>query len=210
MKLINKTNLKEDLLRKFIQEVAKREMVPLKHATFTIIYRRISCHGTYIGGSAYLGMPPRIKIKIPKDVPINKTELGYVISHELCHSQGLRHRQMKNSIYSRRYARKHGEEWEKHYLWANNLPLEIQPAVKIIKPTPDQTIRLKLDRCLKMVNKWYIKAKISQTLLKKWKQKSNYYEKIHKNKNFDRTCIFISDYSGTVCIFRLLSEQALE
>jgi hypothetical protein len=84
---------------------------------------------------------------------------------------------MKNSIYSRRYSIKHGEDWKKHYLWANELPLEIQPAVKKIKPTPDQTIRLKLDRCLKMVNKWYTRVKISQTLLKKWKQKSSYYSR---------------------------------
>lgn len=177
MKLVNKTNLREDHLRAFIRRVAKEEMVSLKNATITVIYRRISCRGTYIGGLAYLGMPPRIKIKIPKDVPVDKVELGYVLAHEMAHSQGLRHKQMKNPIYSRRYARKYGKDWRQFYGWVNDLPLENKPVEEKIKPTPDQTIRLKLDRCLKMVNKWYTKAKISQTLLKKWKQKSSYYEK---------------------------------
>jgi len=175
MKLINKTHLKSDQLKKFIREVAKKEMVNLKNATFTFVYRR--GHKEYISGFAFYGMPARVTIKIPRDKTVDNVELAYLVSHELAHSQGLRHKQMKNSIYSRRYARKHGEEWERHYLWANDLPLEIQPAVKKIKPTPDQTIRLKLDRCLKMVNKWYTKAKISQTLLKKWKQKSSYYSR---------------------------------
>lgn len=177
MKLINKTNLRIDQLRKFIREAARREMVPLRHATITVIYRRISCRGTYIGGRAYLGMPPRIKIKIPKNIPVDKVELGQVISHELAHAQGLRHKQMKNAIYSRRYANKYGTDWRQFYGWANDLPLERKPVEEKIKPAPDQTIRLKLDKCLKMVNKWYTKARISQVLLKKWEQKSHYYER---------------------------------
>lgn len=180
MKLINKTNLKSDQLRIFIREVARREMVPLKHAVFTIIYRRISCRGAYIGGVAFLGMPPRIKIKIPRNIPIDKVELGYVLAHEMAHSQGLRHKQMRNPIYSRRYARKHGKDWRQFYGWANNLPLENKPAEEKIKPTPDQTIRHKLDRCLKMANKWCSKIKRSQSIYKKWKQKSSYYAKKFK------------------------------
>lgn len=177
MKLINKTNLRTDHLRAFVNRVAKEEMVDLKHAMFTVIYRRISSRGAYIGGFAYYGLPPRVTIKIPKDIPVDKVELGYVVAHEMAHAQGLRHKQMRNSRYSRRYSIKHGEDWRQHYLWANELPLEIQPAVKKIKPAPDQTIRLKLDKCLKMVNRWYTKVKISQTLLKKWKRKSNYYSR---------------------------------
>ena len=177
MKLINKTNLRTDHLRAFVNRVAKEEMVELKHATFTVIYRRISSRGAYIGGFAYYGLPPRVTIKIPKDIPIDKVELAYVMAHEMAHAQGLRHKQMRNSRYSRRYSIRNGEDWKKHYLWANELPLEIQPAVKKIKPTPDQTIRLKLDRCLKRQNQWGTKVKRSQTIYRKWKQRSQYYER---------------------------------
>ena len=177
MKLINKTNLRTDHLRVFVNRVAKEEMVELKHATFTVIYRRISSRGAYIGGFACYGLPPRVTIKIPKDIPVDKVELAYVMAHEMAHAQGLRHKQMRNSRYSRRYSIRNGEDWKKHYLWANDLPLERKPVEEKIKPTPDQTIRLKLDRCLKMVNRWYTRVKISQTLLKKWKQKSSYYSR---------------------------------
>lgn len=177
MKLINKTNLRTDHLRAFVRRVAKEEMVDLKYATFTIIYKRISCRGSYIGGFACYGTPPRVTLKVPKDIPIDKVELAYVAAHEMAHSQGLHHRQMRNSIYSRRYSIKHGEDWRQHYLWANDLPLDLKPTKEKIKPTFDQTIRLKLDRCLKRQNQWSTKVKRSQTIYRKWKQRYQYYER---------------------------------
>ena len=177
MKLRNKTDLKTDQLQHFIREVAKREMVELKDAVFTVVYRRISCHGAYIGGYAYYGMPPRVTLKVPKDIHIDRVELAYVVAHELGHSQGLHHNQMRNAIYSRRYAAKHNLDWRQHYLYAEEIPLE-RELLKVAIPVPkDLVIQQKRDKCLKMVNKWGTKIKRSQNIYKKWKQKTAYYER---------------------------------
>jgi len=168
MKLINNTNYRTDHLRAFVRRVAKEEMVDLKNSTFTFIYRR--GNSERVAGFALIGMPARVTIKIRRDKPVDKVVLAYLLSHELCHSQGLHHRQMRNPRYSWR----HGE-WRSHYLWVAELPLDLKTVVEKIQPTSDQTIRLKLDRCLKRVSQWSVKVKRSQTLLKKWKQRAQYY-----------------------------------
>jgi hypothetical protein len=177
MKLINKTNLRSDQLNNFIREVAKKEMVDLKDGIFTIIYRRISSRGTYIGGYAYYGLPARVTIKVPKNVPIDKVELAYVIAHELCHTQGLKHKQMKNAIYNRRYANKHKIDWKQHYLWANDLPLEIETKNSINAVPKNIIIQQKRDKCLKMMNKWNFKIKAASKAYIKWRRKTKYYER---------------------------------
>jgi len=174
MNLINKTNLRTDQLQHLIKEVAKREMVDLKDAIFTIIYRRGGRNG--IAGYAYYGLPARVTLKVPKDFQIDKVELAYVISHELCHTQGLRHKQMKNAIYSRHYAHKHNIDWRQHYLWANDLPLEVT-LVKVITPIPkSQIIQQKRDKCKRAMDKWENKVERSQNCYLKWRRKFMYYE----------------------------------
>ncbi|MFA5366113.1 MAG: M57 family metalloprotease, partial [Candidatus Bathyarchaeia archaeon] len=114
MKITNKTDLQNDQLSCFIREVAKREMVNLKGSVFHVVYRRGGRNG--IAGYAYYGLPARVTLKIPKDFQLDKVELAYVIAHEFCHTQGLRHNQMKNAVYSRRYADKNNIDWRQHYL----------------------------------------------------------------------------------------------
>jgi len=172
--IINKTDLKTDQLRQLIKEVAKRELVDLKDATFTIVHRRGGRNG--IAGYAYYGLPARVTLKIPKDFTIDKVELAYVIAHELCHTQGLRHKQMKNAIYSRRYANKHNIDWKQHYLWANDFPIE-REAVKVIAPIPkDIIIQQKRDKCKRVMLKWENKVERSQNNYLKWRRKFMYYQ----------------------------------
>ena len=177
MKIINKTNLQTEHFNRIIREVAKREMVDLKDAKFTIIYRRISHNGAYIGGYAYYGMPPRVTLKIPKDIPVDKVELAYVIAHELCHSQGLRHKQMKNAVYSRRYANKRGLDWKQYYQWANELTIEKKAVAVHTNPSKEQIVLGKREKCQRAMYKWEKRVKTSQKHYLKWRRKYMYYEK---------------------------------
>jgi len=174
MKITNKTNLRTDQLQNLIKEVAKREIVDLKDSVFTIIYRRGGRNG--IAGYAYYGSPARVTLKVPKDFPIDKAELAYVTAHEFCHTQGLRHKQMKNAIYSRRYAYKHNIDWRQHYLWANDLPLEVT-SVKVAVPVPKSyVVQQKKDKCKRAMDKWEKKVERSQNCYLKWRRKFMYYE----------------------------------
>ena len=174
MKIINKTELRTDQLQHLIKFVAKKEMVDLKDAIFTVIYRRGGRNG--IAGYAYYGQPARVTLKVPKDYQIDKVELAYVIAHELCHTQGLRHKQMKNAIYSRRYANKHNIDWRKNYLWAEEFPLEAT-LVKVVAPVPkSQIVQQKRDKCKCAMDRWEKRVERSQNCYLKWRRKFMYYE----------------------------------
>lgn len=173
MKIINKTNFQTEHFNIIIREVAKREMVDLKDAVFTIIYRRGGRLG--IAGYAYYGTPARVTLKIPKDGLVDKVELAYVIAHELCHTQNLRHTQMKSAAYSRKYAYKHGLDWRQYYLWANDLTIEKKVEVKN-NPSKEQVVIAKRDKCAKAMYKWEKRVQNSQKHYLKWRRKYMYYE----------------------------------
>jgi len=176
MKIVNKTKLQTDQLKCFIREVAKKELIDLKDSVFAVVYRRGGRNG--IAGYAYYGMPARVTLKIPRDFQTDKVELAYVVAHELAHSQGLRHKQMKNQIYSRKFANRHGLDWRQHYLWADGLPLETATVIvsALDKPSKEQVIRQKRDKCQAAMGKWESRVKRSQNRYLKWRRKFLYYE----------------------------------
>lgn len=146
-----------------IHRVAKDEMVMLTDASFTIYTARSGPRGW-----AYYGMPPRIKIGIPK-TPFDHAVLARVISHELAHSQNVHHGKALPSTLD-------PEALRIKYSWASAIPIELKVIPTSVK-NPSAIIQKKMSHSMKMAERWSSKVKLSQTLLRKWKHKVAYYDK---------------------------------
>lgn len=168
MKLTNKTNWRTDQLRAIVKEVAKREMVSLDHAQVTFKNR---ARKSSVNGWAYYGMPVRTLIRLPVST-VDKVELAYVLAHEMAHSQGIHHCQMRKDGPYRR-----GGDWRATYAWAEALPLERKPEQLKLPAIPRQlSIQVRMIHAQAMANHWQRKVKFGQTWLRKWTRRARRYE----------------------------------
>jgi len=177
MKIKNKTKYQTKHLRKFVTEIAKKE---LKHVSasrrkaLTIEFvptRSRGCSGyAYING--YYA-----RVRVDKDLkPGRQWELAVVIAHEMAHLAGAKsgrsnERAMRSSI-------PYG--WNKktpeYYSWAEDLPLEKKVEKVKAKPTALEKAEANLARIEKNISNWEVKAKRAKTALAKYRKQVKYYQ----------------------------------
>ena len=131
---------------------------------------------SYVSGHAYI-KSNRMRIHMPpKGIDyIDKVQLAQVIAHELGHCMGLRHRQMKSTIWNVK------DKGRVHYEWASELPLERVP--EKVKEKKDKTelgkelVAKRKQKVEALVQKWEKKkvkaesaVKKAETMLKKHKK----------------------------------------
>lgn len=185
MKLINKTEWDTRALRSILLRVAKEEFERsperIKRLHVTVQYARRN--GYWVTGRAYVGgstsrlMVPRpgrckrAEIKDNKAVrdangaPIWREDfpaLDFAITaaHEFGHNRGLQHRQMAF------HHRCHSRYAHEHFAWADKLV--VLPKAPRARPTLDEKRAKELAKAQAAVKRCERRAKLAQTLLKKW------------------------------------------
>lgn len=162
MKIINYTNWKTENIRIILRIVAAKELDPdqIKRLQITLVNvnRR---HNNWVGGYAWYHSN-RMVLKLPKRGPIDPCELAKVAAHEMAHTHGMKHRDMKGS---RRYTNTEG--WRELYAWAAEYPIEQKP--EPAKPTLADKRLKKLEAAQSALLRWQRKAKLANTKMKKYK-----------------------------------------
>lgn len=179
MKLINKSGWDTKDLRKLCREAIKRSGA--ENHTKIIVKTRKGMGSHNIRGLAYVGHP-YIEMKVPpvmerryafsntgnrqvveeKPAEFDSVDFAKVLTHEIDHNLGLRHKDMVSCSAL-------DCEWAKDYI--------VKPKEK--RPTPPkQDIRkARYEAVLAKVKSWEAKKKRAETALKKYKQKQKYYER---------------------------------
>lgn len=181
MKIINKTKWDTRHLRAFISEVMKRSPEHIKRKFIHRNYRkRLVCEfgynrggnrfGGYVTGRAYLNsFSMRIMVGSQK---VDKVDLAKVVAHELAHTLGYTHEDMKGNPL---FVRDHGARYRELYAWAETLPLDlVAPTVKL-KGAELQELRY--HRAQAAIGRWTAKLKRAQIALKKLTRQERYYER---------------------------------
>ena len=110
-----------------------------------------------------------MNVRLPKNPAlVCKTDFAKVTAHELAHTRGMTHAQMRGNSHYRRIG-----SWRKHYAWAETLPLDVKETKRKLKPAVDA----KLAHAQKMLKLAETRQKRATTLLKKWAIKVRYYER---------------------------------
>jgi hypothetical protein len=167
MKLNNQTHWRTDQLKAIIQRVAETELSPeqRKLLRVTIVYARR--HGCSTGCAAYYSHWMRVRVQFEN---FNKIDFALVCAHEMAHTRGMKHPQMRNlPAYSRL------PESANLYSWVLAMPVEKKP--KRTKPPTESVIGSRAVSVAAMVAQWQSKVKRATTILKKWQRKQRYYER---------------------------------
>lgn len=169
MKIINNTHWRSEHLRAFITRIAQDEIEPSarKALVVTVKYNRAKDKG-WCSGRAKLGRPV-MTIMVPSQV-VDKIDLAHVIAHELAHTRGMDHNQMRGSARYRRVG-----NWREIYGWAEAMPLEKEAPKK--KPRADVQLQ-RYARALAAEQRWATKLKRAQTALRNLRPKLRRYERI--------------------------------
>ena len=177
MKIKNKTKYQTKHLRKFVTEIAKKE---LKHVSASrrkaLTIEFVPTRSRGCSGYAYIsGYYARVRVE--KDLtPGSHWELAVVIAHEMAHLAGAKsgrsnERAMRSSI-------PYG--WNKktpeYYSWAEDLPLEKKVEKVKAKPTALEKAEANLARIEKNISNWEVKAKRAKTALAKYRKQVKYYQ----------------------------------
>ena len=182
MKIKNKTNILTRNLKTFLVKACEKELLGPDYTSrlYAIFrYRRRTyrreddCPGGY-GWYEY----PQIEITLVKDVLPDKRKLAKVISHELAHTQGVKHRAMQNTTYGWH------QGWEQNYLWAD--ALELTTYMPTTAPAAVDQDVLKLKNARTQAKSWERKLKLAKTFSQKWKEKVKHYEaKVAKTRTIN-------------------------
>ena len=170
MKITNRTHWQTAQLRAIISRVAQDELDPphRKRLRAEVTYNKARGQGGCCSGWApYHGN--FVRLMVPSDT-VDRVDFAHLVAHEMAHSRGLHHRDMK----TRRYSRK-AEGWREYYAWAAELPLE-RKALKA-KPAPMERSTAKLVHALAQLRRWESKVKRASTGARKWRGKVRYYQK---------------------------------
>lgn len=203
MKIYNHTNYRLSHLRAFCQRIGKYQLEPdqLRNLRIHINYRRdgsrmepnkeLDIHPEPYGarscsGKAFLNSS-LMYVNVPASL-IDRIDLAMVIAHEMAHTRGMTHNQMRGHPQYRRVG-----VYRQFYSWAESMPLEkylekmkADPVQKIIpEPKPKKPIQVvRFEKISEQVKKWESKFKRAENALKKLRPKLSYYEKaLARKKN---------------------------
>ena len=172
MRITNKTRWKTRNLKTFVTQVCYKEMIDQRYINRLHVTFRYQAHSIYKHAHGVAGMRSWwMEISIPKDWKVDKTELAWLIAHELTHCQGLDHRHGNSNRYRQK------GNWREIWGWAEALTLEEYAPEVITKPTALQEAEAKLASAKKALSKWQSKKKLATTKVQKYKDKVAYYNK---------------------------------
>ena len=129
--------------------------------TVRVVYTRTKSKSS--SGYAYYHSN-RFTLRLSKENP-DKIDLAGVTAHELAHTRGMTHAQMRGNAHYCRIG-----TYRQIYGWGDTLPLD-KIVVKSKKVTPDK----KLAHAEKMLKSAKTREKRATTLRKKWETKVKYY-----------------------------------
>jgi hypothetical protein len=168
VKIKNPTHWKTQDIAGLIYRVAQDELDKgaLKFARVRIVYGRKNSGA--LGWCTYgTGLRPNVNMWLVLPKPgerLDIVKVAKVIAHELGHAKGLRHRDMRNTRYG------WVEGWRERYAWAVDYEFGMRPE-PAKKSREEQLVERRSKAVIKaekMVRKWTITAKRSNTMLKKW------------------------------------------
>lgn len=169
MKIQNKTAwLTRDLKRIFCETLRRNERIEGKLSQYqkqNLLVEVVPARNHLNALAHYNGT--WVKIRIRKD-KVSKLALAQIFDHEVQHLRGYRHESMR--------------DWDLNnvgYEWATDdkkYPLRKKEPVS---PKPKDDLQLKrYQHTIRMVKDKEVKLKRLQTLLKKWKKRKRYYERV--------------------------------
>jgi len=164
MKVENRTHWNTRDLRAIIARVVLDETDPetRKRLRIRVQYNRQvkgSC-----SGHAYLGTgqrPGSATVMVPSQ-SIDLIDLAHVVAHEVAHSRGVTHAQMRGSP---RYDRVAGSR--ALYAWAESMPMRRAEPKRKAKPTTDTVLAL----ARKREREWTTRLRRATTLQRKWRNR---------------------------------------
>jgi len=173
MKIVNKTGIRTDDIRRLVRAVALKELFTPEQISLLRVrvrHRRRSHarNDRHAGGWAYYHSTG-FELTFVKGVQPDPVATAKTIAHELAHCQGVKHRNMRNTLYGWKPG------WEETWAWAKDYPLTLKP--EPTKPTAEETASEDIERCRKAIDAWQRKAKLAATKLRRWKTKLHYYER---------------------------------
>lgn len=161
MHIYNKTDYDTRTLRQILYRVADQELnVENRKATrVTIEYSR---GGWGHSGHAYL-RAPSLTIKVPgPQRGIDPISFAFVAGHEMAHTRGMDHRQMKGSA---RYDWSGNTGWRDWYGWAEEYI--VLHKIPIAKPVEDKRAK-EIAHAEQKVKEARTRLKRATTILAKW------------------------------------------
>ncbi len=163
MRINNQTHWRTDHLRAFISRVAQDELDPAqrKRLRVTIRYNRQKNRGWCSGRASY--RHPVMTIMVPSQC-VDRVDLANVTAHEMAHTRGMRHAQMRGSPRYRRVG-----NWRESCAWADQLPLERQ-AIKP-RPTLDERRLQRLAHAQRQLVTWESCGKRVAGRIKFWRSR---------------------------------------
>ncbi len=175
MRIVNSTHWKTQDISRLIYRVAQDELDrgQLKRARVKVKYVRVNGH---LGWCTYgTSLRPQVWMTLAMPRPgkqVDPVELAAVIGHELGHSKGLKHSDMRNARYG------WIDGWRERYAYAAEFSIGEKPVVwlsyeeKLIQRRTQAVAKAQ-----KMVRKWETAAKRADTMLRKWKARLKAAEK---------------------------------
>ena len=178
--LINETAFRDSDLKRFVENafrIAMPTATERKRWRHVRVYVKYGARGRMVGGYAYLGGGPAY-IFVRKDQALAGTyggdwtgglreELASTIAHELAHTKGLEHKEMRG-IARYGYTAKAGPQPEDLFGWAKTTTLRLKEPKK---PRPQPTTDDKLAAAEQKVREWTTKKKTATTKVAAWKRK---------------------------------------
>ena len=170
----NLTHWKTSHLRTFVIRTAKEVLDDHEKPTLRVEFRYARRReGSCSGYAWYHSMD--LVIRLPSQIT-DKIDLAHVITHEIAHTKGLKHGDMRGSAIYMRVGR-----YREIYAWAADLPLEKnspKQRVRLIGPALAQTNAEKAAAKIKLL---LARIKRQTNLLKKWQKRERYYLKRAEN-----------------------------
>lgn len=156
--LRNSTAYDGRIIRRWLHAAIEERGV--EHLTCEVLYSRQGDHRGY----GYLGIP-HIKLLVPRDGNVSRVRVAQILLHEIDHTLGLRHREMRSSRHL-------------DFAWSDSLPEWRLIPPRERKPRGRaRPVGAKLEWARARAKEAQTRAKRANTILKKWQAKVRYYER---------------------------------
>lgn len=159
MRVDNGTHWRSDHLLRFARRAALDELDPEKRKRYVVRFRYGRSGPGTSGHAPYNGFWCQVNLA---STGVDRVDLAHTLAHEMAHSRGMRHPQMRGSSRYRRIG-----NWSDVYAWAETLPLETKPAPRI--PTVDERRAKRLAHAEAMLTAWEQRLKTAASRVRRWR-----------------------------------------